>query len=949
MSLCNFKYYTCNNLKECIANMMRCVEPVIIAAMLLLVMVPVCAKKLDYSSYKIVVEDPDWGGNWVWGTPACLADGYGAEPYPVAPGGWARDDAPREGKPAAVIFNYGKPVKATALAHYFYVPGCRDQKWGDWLSGPSAFKEIRIYASDDKADWKEVSHLNNLPAGCPQLLAIENPVSAQYLKIEVLSLADGAGRLRSYEIDTYVDEVPKSLPTGDKGKAQRRGFPNKAALEPAKAGEIIRINDGKLDFGLHTAKGRVDITLDVKVSDQAVLWDKEPKQTSGITGTAAGHKIEMEADFVKAGLLLKFKWHGPVTYPMAKLDVIARPKITPNEWCVPEYYYSNKEAPTNRGYSSASVQTCISIISDGKQCLTFIPDTDQSWVGVIADGIYTTFPINGETQSALLAASDGDWFSGFEKAVADVFDFNEPRQFAPVTSTVETLYAYLMQPSLWSEEYQMLRSFPDTDFFYIFYSLPYAIPAMINWEALSGDSVVGDKIDKILRFTLDRRIREGTMKGAIFSQYADKELVEKSQVPFGYAPYYAWHKDYPDEKLVGMDQAGNRWITAHCMGSVLWAVCYVWECRGELPKDIIEASRDVADWMVRYMKEDGSWSYGYKEDGSIASPMSDSGTIWNTWSLYKFAKLTGEKKYSDAAEKSADYFRNTFVKNHLYRGYWEDNYGNGATVLNDAQGYESSIAALAFADMGDNKSANSTAKDGLRFVCTRTLESRDYWTSYGGASEQQAWAPGSYIAPTFGRAAQVAWLDGGGEFLGRFSGLAKTIGWWIDATGTSFWIGEAVGQQPIEMYRKQGGQRSYWALWDCAQKANFAIQWLVDDVKRRSGGKLDIDPENLRGTDDDGNTAHVRLFDGIINSTSGQVNWLWLHTTDDKNISGRKLVLINHAEATEVSVRPSMRRMPDAARLYDGKGKASGIRTSGTAQEIKINLPEQSIAVLSWD
>ncbi|MGB9620448.1 MAG: hypothetical protein ACPL7K_08560 [Armatimonadota bacterium] len=216
---------------------------------------------------------------------------------------------------------------------------------------------------------------------------------------------------------------------------------------------------------------------------------------------------------------------------------------------------------------------------------------------------------------------------------------------------------------------------------------------------MSGDASIEEKIDRILRFTLDRRLRNdstsscprtgerkerASMAGALFSEYADRELVESGRVPFGYPPFYEWHVNYPDEQLVGMDQGCNRWITAHNMGAVLWAITHVWHSRGTLPADILEGARDVADWMVRMQEDDGSWHYAYYEDGAVASPMSDSGTIWNVWSLWRFGRLTGETKYLDAAEKARSYFKQTFTANHLYRGYWEDIYGGGKTQLDTA-------------------------------------------------------------------------------------------------------------------------------------------------------------------------------------------------------------------------------------------------------------------------
>ncbi len=486
------------------------------------------------------------------------------------------------------------------------------------------------------------------------------------------------------------------------------------------------------------------------------------------------------------------------------------------------------------------------------------------------------------------------------------------------------------------------------DFFYIFYSLPYAIPALTYWEELSGDRTVSGKIDSILKFTLDRRITDGPMKGAIFSEYADREVVEKSAIPYGYAPFYTWYVNYPDEKIIGLDQGCNRWITAHNMGAVLWAVTHVWRSRGKLPDDVVSAARDVADWLVSHQKADGSWSYAYKEDGTIASPMSDSGSIWNIWSLYRFGKLTGDAKYSEAAAKGVEYFKKTFTANHLYRGYWEDIYGGGKTELNNAQGYEASIAAIAFAEMGDLDAMRISSRDSLRFICTRVLESRDYWTSYGGASEQQGWAPGSYIAPTFGYAAHLAWRKTGDDFCRRFSGLAKTIGWWQDKCGGAFWLAAAVRQQPIDMYRTEGGGRQFWALWDSAQKVAFSVPWLVDEVNRRSGDTIKLGVESLKGTDDRGVEVAARVFKGKVESTSGQVNWLGMESTSPGHAGEYQLVLINHAEATDVSVTLPSGCAPDSVRAFDAKGRPAKLEPKKATPSVVIHLPEQYTAVVVW-
>ena len=363
-------------------NMLGCLKAISVVAGVATVSVgcigAVYGEKLDYSKHKVVVTDVSGAGYDMYGMSGTaaqdLVDGRGAEPYPSAWGIWVRDKTPTSDKPAVLVFDYGSPVKVAALAHYFYVPGSRDHRWQDWLSGPSAFREVRVFTSDDSKNWKESAHLTDPQTGCPQLLTIKYPVSARYLKLEALSLVPGAGMLRSYEIETYLNEPPKSLPSSGKAKAVRRGFPDKSALAPASAARTgaLKLNpDGKrLDFtlpgpGLATpATG----TLNIIVSGQPVSWGSiSAGKTTRIIGNVGNTRLDMEAGFVKTGLLLKFLWHGKATYPFPELDVIARLDSPAREWCVPEYFYSNDAPPAGQvGIPCAAVPTAISIVGDGK-------------------------------------------------------------------------------------------------------------------------------------------------------------------------------------------------------------------------------------------------------------------------------------------------------------------------------------------------------------------------------------------------------------------------------------------------------------------------------------------------------------------------------------------------------------------------------------------------------
>jgi len=771
--------------------------------------------------------------------------------------------------------------------------------------------------------------------------------------LEVVSLVPGAPGIRSYELETYVDgyhDVPKPA---ESGKANRRGFPNQAALKPARSpSPKMRLQDNKLFVEIPTGEDPswpLDSQIEVRVEGETVQWERPSRpRSTALEGHVADGHIQMNVRLVRAGLLLEFQWDGAIQPPFRRLDVSAKPDMAVREWCIPAYHFGRQEPPPI-SIASAVVPTCISIVSDGQRTLAAVPDTDVSWVGLRDGGVEVSFPLSGDACRVLLVGSSGGWFAGFSRAVVDVFGFEEPRQFSPVSEAIPDLCRFLMQPSLWSPKYQMIRSFPDIDFFYIFYSLPYAVPALSIWEVLSGDQSVHDRIDSILRFALDRRLKNGPMAGALFSEYADRALVEKGEVPFGYPPFYAWHVNYPDDQLVGMDQGCNRWITAHNMGAVLWTVTYVWEFRGTLPEDIVAGATDVAEWLVRYQRSDGSWAYAYHEDGSVASPASGSGSIWNIWSLWRFARLTGERKYLESAKNASGYFKRTFTANHLYRGYWEDVYGGGKTELNTAQGYESALAAMAFAEMGDVEAAISSARDCVRHVCTRVLECRDYWTSYGGVSEQQNWAPGTYIAPTFGYAAHIAWRRSGDDVLRRFSSLAKTIGWWQDKSGGAFWLSAAVTQQPISMYREQGGGRQFWALWDSAQKVAFAVPWLIDEVNRRTGYRMKIDPVRLVGVDDRGLRVAARAFDGLVCSDSGQINWVGLESTGGSGRADYQLVLMNHAEATDCSVGTRFGASPVAARSFDAQGNPAKTQFTAHSDKVIVHVPAGHTVVLLWE
>lgn len=584
----------------------------------------------------------------------------------------------------------------------------------------------------------------------------------------------------------------------------------------------------------------------------------------------------------------------------------------------------------------------VAMVGDGQRTLGLVPGTDQSWLGLMDDGVQAAFSLRGQTNEVLLLAAPGDWINLFRKAIVEVLNFDEPRQYLPVTTVFQQSCRYLMSDMLWSEKHQMIRFFPGQELFYVFYGIPCAVQSLSYWELLSGEPRVKERVNKILRFILARQIPRGAMKGAMFSQYIDWDFL-KAQGPASPIPYYL-----PDEHLVGTDQSTNRWITSHTMGSTLWSVTQVWQLRGELPEDIKAASRSVADWMVSHMAEDGSWHYAWHPDGRVASPQSDSGKFWNIWALWRYGRLTGETKYSQAADKALAYFKRTFTAAKNYRGYWEDHYIGGGTELHSGQGYEAGVAALAFSEMQDYEAMYQSALDCMMFICTRTMESRTYFTSYGHASENVRCGPGTYIVPIVGRVAQLCYQHGADELYRRFANIIKCCGWWQDEPMSgSFWFVEAFHPTPIEMFQSgKGVDRQWWSWWGSGQKVAYGFPWLVDKIKEMSGGQLALNTNTLSGTDDQGTAVVMKMFQGKVTSESSQVNWIGLQP--ENNTEQNQLVLMNHAENTTAAITLSNAAASVNARQLDLQSKTQHFKLTAQNEQWHIQLPEHSLVVIKW-
>ncbi len=149
------------------------------------------AVKWDYLAHPVTVTENRPAPNAALGM--CVAsafDGYGAlGSKPACARAWHQGAVPTEQNPLACEIDYGTPTLVTAFVHYFYVPGSRDMRFT--APGPSAMKNVRISARDDKGSWQVVTTLSNLTGDCPQVLPTGATKPWRFWKLEILKLAPG--------------------------------------------------------------------------------------------------------------------------------------------------------------------------------------------------------------------------------------------------------------------------------------------------------------------------------------------------------------------------------------------------------------------------------------------------------------------------------------------------------------------------------------------------------------------------------------------------------------------------------------------------------------------------------------------------------------------------------------------------------------------------------------
>jgi len=620
----------------------------------------------------------------------------------------------------------------------------------------------------------------------------------------------------------------------------------------------------------------------------------------------------------------------------------------------------NVPQPVNAHYS-ATRMLCIQ--TDGAT-LSAVPDTDNLTWGFTPDnqmtcsfqipltqldphrlGIWRPISESPTHFSMLLIARAGDWWDAYRHVVQEVFHFEQPRQWAmPVTQMQMLNIRYLLRHEVWSEKWQTIRSFPDIDLFFNFYGTTYTLPALYSWYLATDDREARLKAGKVLDWLLSVQEKEGPNAGAWFSQY---------------------HAE--GDRLVGRDQAGNRWVMPHSTGSAAKTLLWYWEASGKREERVLRAAARACDWLLANQRPDGGWPYAFDLDGRPVTHLGDAGQIWCTWALWKMYRATGEDKYRVAANRSAQYFKNTFLAVHRYLGYWEDVSGGAGKVTRSWEGYEPAIAVLVFSEMGDKDLAIEAAKDAALWSWTRVISTRQYETCYGQTTEQSFCGPSQAQSPMIGVALEQAYELTGDPLWSDFAGAIKAINFCADPDqaygmcATTGWADPttAVAGPPYDNVRpwitagnSQGDEygRGVWAEWQTSQFAWLALEWLIREANLRAPGYVKIDPVTLRGLVL-GAAGRVKMPEERADIHGVQhYDFNWIGCQNDAKYV---LIVMNHKERVTVAVRPHEAHLGVYTRkpkvVVGISGAFREVPVVKTGVEYLVNIPSKGTAIFIWD
>lgn len=620
------------------------------------------------------------------------------------------------------------------------------------------------------------------------------------------------------------------------------------------------------------------------------------------------------------------------------------------------------------GHNSTTRMLCVQTAGDAT--LSMVPDTDNMvWgfgknnemvlqlqiplagAGPVGGDIWRPIWEGPQTFKIALPVRKGDWWEAYRHVVHDIFHFEQARQWAMPVTEMQMLNArYVMRYEVWSEKWQTVRSFPWSDlvynFYYNFYGSTYTIPTLYSWYLVTDDPQAKLKAEKVVDWLLSNEQTDGPTAGSWFSEYC----VEG---------------DPP--KLVGRDQASNRWVMPHSTATAAKTLLWYWEASGKQNQKVFDAAKRGCDWLLTIQRSDGGWPYAFDLAGKPVTDLADAGQIWCTWVLWKMFQYTGEAKYKEAADRSAVFFKKTFMDVHRYLGYWEDVSGDRGKVERSWEGYEPAIASLVFADMGEKDLAIEAAKDSAVWTWTRVISTRQYETGYGETTEQSLCGPSQAQSPMNGLGAERTFQLTGDPLWKDLAGCVKAVNFCADPdqaygmVATGGWddpLSGVVGPpyDNVRPWVAPNNERPYdygrlvWNEWCSAQFAWLGLEWLIREGNDRAPDYVKIDPNTYRGTVL-GESGRVKMPEekcDVAGIEHYDVNWVG-YENDAKYV----LLVMNHKEKLTVAIRPHEAHLDVYCReprilVSAGKGFVEAKIVKKGVQYM-VAIPAGGTALLVWD
>ncbi|MHB1001335.1 MAG: LamG-like jellyroll fold domain-containing protein [Armatimonadota bacterium] len=640
--------------------------------------------------------------------------------------------------------------------------------------------------------------------------------------------------------------------------------------------------------------------------------------------------------------------------------IMFRPHI---DWYTVEHG-PNFPAPTN-GHNST---TRMLAIQTPNATMSMVPDTDNIMWGFtpqnsmsiafqvpltpydqLNQGIWRSIYQSPDRFTLTLPIRKGDWWDSYRYVVTELFGFEQPRQWAmPITQMQMLTVRELMSYQAWSEKWQNVKVYSSDGIFWPFYATSYTLPAIYSWYLATDNMTAKVKSEKIIDWLLSVQHIDPPMQGAWFTAY--------------------WSEGTP-AKMVGTDFIHNRWLIPHGTGNAVKTLLWYWNASGRKDTRVLSAARSGCEWLLRTMNPDGGWPYAFDLDGSRITDQCGAGQIWCTWALWDMYQYTGDTRYRDAALKSKDFFKKTYMDVHRYVGYWEDTVGvvkGQNSKISSWEGYEPAIACLVFSEMGEKDLAIEAAKDTAVWSWTRVISTRQYETCYGQTTEQALCGPSQAQSPMVGVAMHEIFKITGDKLWRDYSGAVKAVNFAADPdqeygmVATSGWNQPLTGVagppyddvRPFVTPNMSKGDygRQLWTGWCTDQFAWLALEWLIREGNIRAPHYVNIDPRTLRGTVL-GAAGRIKMPEekcDINGIDHYDINWVG-YQNDQKYA----LLIMNHKEKLIVAVKPHEAHLdiynrPPQILIGDGNVyREAPVVKQGI--QYMVTIPKECTALMVWD